>query len=143
MSETPLQKGSPLSMSYQALYRKWRPDTFEDVKGQDHIVTTLKNQILADRIGHAYLFCGTRGTGKTSVAKIFARAVNCEHPVNGSPCGECPACKALHAGHSPHGLPLTGCSQLTALANIFATLVLPVPLVPQKRYACPILSANI
>lgn len=60
-------------MSYQALYRKWRPDTFEDVKGQDHIVTTLKNQILADRIGHAYLFCGTRGTGKTSVAKIFAR----------------------------------------------------------------------
>lgn len=71
MSETPLQKGSPLSMSYQALYRKWRPDTFEDVKGQDHIVTTLKNQILADRIGHAYLFCGTRGTGKTSVAKIL------------------------------------------------------------------------
>ena len=68
-------------MSYQALYRKWLPDTFEDVKGQDHIVTTLKNQILADRIGHAYLFCGTRGTGKTSVAKIFARAVNCEHPV--------------------------------------------------------------
>ena len=100
MSETPLQKGSPLSMSYQALYRKWRPDTFEDVKGQDHIVTTLKNQILADRIGHAYLFCGTRGTGKTSVAKIFARAVNCEHPVNGSPCGECPACKAIAAGTS-------------------------------------------
>ena len=58
-------------MSYQALYRKWRPDTFEDVKGQDHIVTTLKNQILADRIGHAYLFCGTRGTGKTSVAKRY------------------------------------------------------------------------
>ena len=77
-------------MSYQALYRKWRPDNFEDVKGQDHIVTTLKNQINADRIGHAYLFCGTRGTGKTSVAKIFAKAVNCEHPVNGSPCGECP-----------------------------------------------------
>ena len=87
-------------MSYQALYRKWRPDTFEDVKGQDHIVTTLKNQISADRIGHAYLFCGTRGTGKTSVAKIFARAVNCEHPVNGSPCGECPACKAIAAGTS-------------------------------------------
>ena len=84
-------------MSYQALYRKWRPDTFEDVKGQDHIVTTLKNQILADRIGHAYLFCGTRGTGKTSVAKIFVRAVNCEHPVNGSPCGECPACMSIAA----------------------------------------------
>lgn len=87
-------------MSYQALYRKWRPDNFEGVKGQDHIVTTLKNQINADRIGHAYLFCGTRGTGKTSVAKIFAKAVNCEHPVNGSPCGECPACKAIAAGTS-------------------------------------------
>ena len=69
-------------MSYQALYRKWRPDTFEDVKGQDHIVTTLKNQILADRIGHAYLFCGTRGTGKTSVAKIFARAGNYRFPIS-------------------------------------------------------------
>ena len=87
-------------MSYQALYRKWRPDNFEDVKGQDHIVTTLKNHINADRIGHAYLFCGTRGTGKTSVAKIFAKAVNCEHPVNGSPCGECPTCKAIAAGTS-------------------------------------------
>ena len=87
-------------MSYQALYRKWRPDNFEDVKGQGHIVTTLKNQINADRIGHAYLFCGTRGTGKTSVAKIFAKAVNCEHPVNGSPCGECPTCKAIAAGTS-------------------------------------------
>ena len=87
-------------MSYQALYRKWRPDNFEDVKGQDHIVTTLKNQINADRIGHAYLFCGTRGTDKTSVAKIFAKAVNCEHPVNGSPCGECPTCKAIAAGTS-------------------------------------------
>ena len=72
-------------MSYTALYRKFRPSTFEDVKGQDHIVTTLKNQIRADRIGHAYLFCGTRGTGKTTVAKILARAVNCEHPVDGSP----------------------------------------------------------
>ena len=68
-------------MSYTALYRKFRPQEFEDVKGQDHIVTTLKNQIKADRIGHAYLFCGTRGTGKTTVAKIFAKAVNCEHPV--------------------------------------------------------------
>ena len=72
-------------MSYMALYRKFRPTEFGDVRGQDHIVTTLKNQIKADRIGHAYLFCGTRGTGKTTVAKIFARAVNCEHPVDGSP----------------------------------------------------------
>lgn len=87
-------------MSYTALYRKWRPQTFGDVKGQDHIVTTLQNQMLAQRIGHAYLFCGTRGTGKTSVAKIFARAVNCEHPVNGSPCGECPSCRQIAAGTS-------------------------------------------
>ena len=87
-------------MSYTALYRKYRPSEFEDVKGQDHIVTTLKNQIKADRIGHAYLFCGTRGTGKTTVAKIFAKAVNCEHPVDGSPCGECPSCKQILAGTS-------------------------------------------
>ncbi len=85
-------------MSYTALYRKFRPSRFEDVKGQEHIVTTLQNQIKADRIGHAYLFCGTRGTGKTSVAKIFARAVNCENPIEGSPCGECASCKALAAG---------------------------------------------
>lgn len=87
-------------MSYTALYRKFRPQEFADVKGQDHIVTTLKNQIKADRIGHAYLFCGTRGTGKTTIAKIFAKAVNCEHPADGSPCGECPACKAIAAGNS-------------------------------------------
>ena len=87
-------------MSYTALYRKFRPQEFTDVKGQDHIVTTLKNQIKADRIGHAYLFCGTRGTGKTTIAKIFAKAVNCEHPVDGSPCGECPACRAIAAGSS-------------------------------------------
>ncbi|MCM1144151.1 MAG: DNA polymerase III subunit gamma/tau [Blautia sp.] len=87
-------------MSYTALYRKFRPDCFEDVKGQEHIVTTLRNQIQAQRIGHAYLFCGTRGTGKTSVAKIFAKAVNCEHPVEGSPCGECRSCKAIAAGAS-------------------------------------------
>ena len=87
-------------MSYTALYRKWRPQVFGDVKGQDHIVTTLQNQIRSERIGHAYLFCGTRGTGKTSVAKIFARAVNCEHPVDGSPCGECPSCRQIQAGTS-------------------------------------------
>lgn len=87
-------------MSYTALYRKFRPATFDEVKGQDHIVKTLQNQIEANRIGHAYLFCGTRGTGKTSIAKIFAKAVNCEHPVNGSPCNECASCKAIAAGSS-------------------------------------------
>ena len=87
-------------MSYTALYRKFRPSGFEEVKGQDHIVTTLKNQIKSNRIGHAYLFTGTRGTGKTSVAKIFAKSVNCENPVDGSPCGECSVCKAIAAGVS-------------------------------------------
>lgn len=87
-------------MSYTALYRKFRPTSFDEVKGQDHIVQTLKNQINANRIGHAYLFCGTRGTGKTSVAKIFAKAVNCEHPVDGSPCNECDVCKGINSGSS-------------------------------------------
>ncbi len=86
--------------SYTALYRKFRPDTFADVKGQDHIVTTLKNQLKAGRIGHAYLFTGTRGTGKTSVAKIFAKTVNCENPTEDGPCGECRTCKAIAAGAS-------------------------------------------
>ena len=87
-------------MSYTALYRKWRPRVFGDVKGQDHIVTTLQNQIRSERIGHAYLFCGTRGTGKPSVAKLFAKAVTCEHPEDGSPCGECPSCQQIQAGTS-------------------------------------------
>lgn len=87
-------------MSYTALYRKFRPKTFDEVKGQDAIVTTLKNQIKNERTSHAYLFCGTRGTGKTSIAKIFARAVNCESPVDGSPCGECATCKSILEGSS-------------------------------------------
>ncbi len=87
-------------MSYVALYRKWRPDTFDEVKGQDHIVTTLRNQIKNDRLGHAFLFCGTRGTGKTSIAKIFAKACNCERPVDGSPCNECASCRAIASGSS-------------------------------------------
>ena len=82
-------------MSYVALYRKWRPDSFDAVKGQDAIVRTLRNQIIYDRIGHAYLFCGTRGTGKTSIAKLFARAVNCQNPKDGNPCGSCPSCRAI------------------------------------------------
>ena len=78
-----------------ALYRAFRPKTFEEVIGQDHIVSALKNQIATGKIGHAYLFTGTRGTGKTSCAKIFAKAINCQNPQNGSPCGKCETCLAL------------------------------------------------
>ena len=85
---------------YLALYRKYRPRTFEDVRGREVIVRTLRNQIVSGRIAHSYLFCGTRGTGKTTIAKIFAKAVNCENPMDGSPCCECPSCKAIGADAS-------------------------------------------
>ena len=104
-------------MSYTALYRKFRPREFEDVKGQDHIVTTLKNQIKTDRVGHAYLFTGTRGTGKTTVAKIFARAVNCEHPVEGSPCNECESCRRIIAGNSMNVIEIDAASN-NGVSNI-------------------------
>ena len=83
---------------YLAFYRTFRPATFDEVVRQEHIVRILKNQIASDKVGHAYLFCGPRGTGKTTLAKIFARAINCENPVNASPCGKCAACRALAAG---------------------------------------------
>ena len=85
---------------YLALYRKYRPHTFEDVRGREVIVRTLRNQIISGRIAHSYLFCGTRGTGKPTIAKIFAKAVNCENPQDGSPCCECPSCKAIGADAS-------------------------------------------
>lgn len=83
---------------YQALYRKWRPQTFDEVIGQKHITQTLKNQVKTGRLSHAYIFIGTRGTGKTTCARILAKAVNCEHPVDGNPCGECAACRAIGEG---------------------------------------------
>ena len=85
-------------MAYIALYRKWRPQTFDEVVEQDSVVSILKNTVKQKRIAHAYLFCGTRGTGKTTIAKIFARAVNCLHPVDGNPCNECEICKGLLNG---------------------------------------------
>ena len=87
-------------MSYTALYRKYRPQTFSDVKGQDHIVITLQNQVKTERIGHAYLMCGTRGTGKTTIARIFAKAVNCENPTGGDPCEVCKSCVSINEGSS-------------------------------------------
>lgn len=83
---------------YQALYRKWRPQTFDEVVGQEHITETLKNQVKSGHLSHAYIFIGTRGTGKTTCARILAKAVNCEHPVNGNPCGVCPACRGIADG---------------------------------------------
>ena len=95
---------------YRALYRKWRPQRFEDVVGQRAIVTALKNQITANRVGHAYLFTGVRGTGKTTCAKIFAKAVNCLHPVNGDPCGECEICKGIDNGSILDGVEMDAAS---------------------------------
>lgn len=97
-------------MAYTALYRKWRPQTFGDVQGQDHIVTTIRNQVAAGRVSHAYLFCGTRGTGKTTVAKILAKAVNCEHPVDGEPCGHCRSCRSIDEGNSMNVLEIDAAS---------------------------------
>ena len=85
-------------LTYTALYREWRPKTFNDVVGQEHITTTLKNQILNNRIAHAYLFCGTRGTGKTSTAKVFAKALNCLNLKEGEPCNECEMCRKINEG---------------------------------------------
>ena len=85
-------------MEYQTLYRKWRPQTFNEVIGQGHIINTLKNELKSSRLKHAYLFCGTRGTGKTTIARLLARAVNCTNPQDANPCNECEICRGILDG---------------------------------------------
>ena len=106
---------------YQAYYRKYRPQTFDDVYGQRHITVTLQNQVQSGRVSHAYLFTGTRGTGKTTCAKLLARAVNCEHPVNGNPCNECPSCRGIMDGSILDVLELDAASN-TGVDNMRAIL---------------------
>jgi DNA polymerase-3 subunit gamma/tau len=95
---------------YLSLYRKWRPKIFDEISGQEHITAILKKQCQNNRVSHAYLFCGTRGTGKTSTAKILAKAVNCEHPINGNPCNECSACRSIDSGSATDVLEIDAAS---------------------------------
>ena len=122
-------------MAYQALYRKWRPLTFDDVVGQEHITQTLKNEIVNGKLAHAYLFCGTRGTGKTSTAKILARAVNCLNPQNGNPCNECEVCRGILDETIMDVLELDGASR-NKVENIRDIIddVMFLPSVAKKRY---------
>ena len=101
---------SEVNFMHQALYRKWRPKTFEDVCGQEHITSVLRYEVEHNALSHAYLFCGSRGTGKTTCAKILAKAANCEHPVNGSPCGKCPACVSIDNGSATDVLEMDAAS---------------------------------
>ena len=98
---------------YQALYRKWRPKTFSDVVGQEHVTETLQRQVAEGRLSHAYLFTGTRGTGKTTCAKILAKAVNCEHPENGNPCNKCSSCLGIESGGFLDVMELDVCTSST------------------------------
>lgn len=113
-------------MAYQALYRKWRPQTFEQVLGQTATVKTLRRQIRGRRIAHAYLFCGCRGTGKTTMAKLMSRAINCLNPNHGDPCGQCETCRAIISETTMDVLELDAASN-NSVDNIRELLVCALP----------------
>ena len=121
---------------YQALYRKWRPRTFDEISGQDHITRILRMQCEENRVSHAYLFCGTRGTGKTSTAKILAKAVNCEHPVNGNPCNCCFACTSIDSGNATDVLEIDAASNngVDDIRDLRDEVVYPPSLLKKRVY---------
>ena len=121
---------------YLSLYRKWRPKTFDEISGQQHITSILKTQCANNRVSHAYLFCGTRGTGKTSSAKILAKAVNCENPINGNPCNECPSCKAIDSGSATDVLEIDAASnnRVDNVRDLRDEVVYPPSLLKKRVY---------
>jgi len=117
------------AMAYQSLYRRYRPQTFAEVRGQEHVVSALRNAVVEDRVGHAYLLSGPRGTGKTSTARILAKVLNCENPVDGEPCGTCPSCRAIEAGTSfdVHELDAASNNGVEAIRDLIAKASLGTP----------------